>query len=78
LPIKGRYREFVLANPVLAEVMFSRPVADFDATTAALTFFALLDGLAAAENAGRLGSSRQSVDRRWSLGVKALFAGLRP
>ena len=28
------YREFVLANPVLAQVMFSRPFADFDPTTA--------------------------------------------
>jgi AcrR family transcriptional regulator len=104
------YREFVVANPVLAQVMFSRPFADFDPTTAedkagvkvrgifvervqaavdagliagdptdiALVFFALLDGLAAAESARRLGSSRASVDRRWRLGIKALFAGLRP
>ena len=104
------YRTFVVANPVLAQVMFSRPFADFDPTTAedkagvkvrrifvervqaavdagliagdptdvALVFFALLDGLAAAENARRLGSSRASVDRRWSLAIKALFAGLRP
>ena len=103
------YREFVLANPVLAQVMFSRPFADFDPTTAdetagvkvrklfvervqaavdaglivgdptdiALVFFGLLEGLAAAENARRLGSSRESVDRRWSLGINALFAGLR-
>jgi AcrR family transcriptional regulator len=104
------YRAFVVANPVLAQVMFSRPFADFDPTTAedkagvkvrgifvervqaavdagliagdptdiALVFFALLDGLAAAESARRLGSSRASVDRRWRLGIKALFAGLRP
>jgi AcrR family transcriptional regulator len=104
------YRAFVLANPVLAQVMFSRPFADFDPTAVedeagvkvrktfvervqaavdagllagdpsdiALVFFGLLEGLAAAENAQRLGSSRQSVDRRWRLGVNALFAGLRP
>ncbi len=96
---------------MLAQVMFSRPFADFDPTTAedkagvkvrrifvervqaavdagliagdptdiALVFFALLDGLAAAESARRLGSSRASVDRRrWRLGITALFAGLRP
>ncbi|HEY4096188.1 MAG TPA: TetR/AcrR family transcriptional regulator [Baekduia sp.] len=104
------YRAFVVANPVLAQVMFSRPFADFDPTTAedkagvkvrklfvervqaavdagavagdptdiALVFFGLLEGLAAAENARRLGSSAASVDRRWRLGVTALFAGLKP
>lgn len=104
------YRRFVVANPVLAQVMFSRPFADFDPTTAedtagvkirnifcarvqaaadagliagdptdiALVFFALLEGLTAAENARRLGSSGQSVDRRWHLGIKTLLAGLRP
>jgi AcrR family transcriptional regulator len=104
------YRVFVGANPVLAQVMFSRPFADFDPTTAedkagvkvrklfvervqaaidagliagdptdiALVFFALLDGLAAGENARRLGSSSQSVDRRWRLGIAALFAGFTP
>jgi AcrR family transcriptional regulator len=104
------YRKFVRANPVLAQVMFARPFADFDPTTAehkagvkvrklfvervqaavdagliagdptdiALVFFALLDGLGAAENARRLGSSRASVDRRWSLGIAALFAGVKP
>jgi AcrR family transcriptional regulator len=108
--VAAGYREFVVANPVLAQVMFSRPFADFDPTTAedkagvkvrrifvervqaaidagliegdptdiALVFFALLDGLAAAESARRLGSSRASVDRRRRLGIAALFAGLRP
>ena len=105
-----RYREFVVSNPVLAEVMFSRPFADFDPTTAedragirvrkifvqrvqaaieagliegdptdvALVFFALLNGLAAAENARRLGSSGRSVNGRWHLAVHALLEGLRP
>jgi AcrR family transcriptional regulator len=104
------YREFVVANPVLAQIMFSRPFADFDPTTAedeagikvrklfvarvkaaadagrvagdptdvALVFFALLDGLATAENARRLGSSPESVDRRWNLAIAALLAGLKP
>lgn len=102
------YRTFVVDNPVLAQVMFSRPFADFDPTAAedkagakvrrifvehikaaaaagkitgdpadaALVFFALLDGLASAENAQRLGSSRASINRRWTLGVKALLEGL--
>ncbi len=102
------YRRFVVENPVLAQVMFSRPFADFDPTAAgdkagakvrrifvqhikaavtagkitgdpvdaALVFFALLDGLASAENAQRLGSSRQSINRRWRLGVTALLGGL--
>jgi AcrR family transcriptional regulator len=104
------HRGFVVAHPVLAQVMFSRPFADFDPTTAeeragvkvrtifverveaaidagliagdahdvALVFFALLDGLAAAENARRLGSSTRSVDRRWTLAIDALFTGLSP
>jgi AcrR family transcriptional regulator len=104
------YREFVVSNRVLAEVMFSRPFADFDPTTAegeagvkvrklfvdriqaaidagliegdprdiALVFFALLDGLASAESARRLGSSSRSVNRRWSLATEAVLAGLKP
>jgi AcrR family transcriptional regulator len=103
-----RFRRFVVRNPVLAEVMFSRPFADFDPTAdevkpavtvrrifvrhvrtavdaglltgdptdIALVFFTLVDGMAAAENARRLGSSKQSVDRRWRLAVTALLRGL--
>jgi AcrR family transcriptional regulator len=108
--VAAGYREFVTANPVLAQVMFSRPFADFDPTTAedkagvkvrrifvervqaavdaglmagdatdiALVFFGLLEGLAAAESARRLGSSRASVDRRWRLGIDALLDGVKP
>jgi AcrR family transcriptional regulator len=104
------FRQFVLANPVLAQIMFSRPFADFDPTTEddkagvkvrkifvhrvqiavdaellagdptdiAHLFFALVEGLAAAESAQRLGASKQSVDRRWRLGVNALIDGLSP
>ncbi|MBB5896043.1 TetR/AcrR family transcriptional regulator [Kutzneria kofuensis] len=102
------FRRFNVANPVLAEVMFARPFADFDPTAEetkagvkvrkifvrhvrdavdaglltgdptdiALIFFTLVQGMAAAENAQRLGGSRHSVDRRWRLGVNALITGL--
>ncbi|MGO1055448.1 TetR/AcrR family transcriptional regulator [Crossiella sp. CA198] len=102
------FRRFVRTHPVLAEVMFARPFADFDPTAAevkagvlvrkifirkvraavdagllsgdptdvALVFFTLIQGLAAAENARRLGGSKQSVDRRWRLGLDALLSGL--
>src|ERR1700742_35997 len=103
------YREFVIANPQLAQVMFSRPFADFDPTTAdnkagvkvqkifvarakvaiaaglidgdptdvAHVFFGLFEGLAAAEGAQRLGSSKAARDRRWDLGLEVLFNGLK-
>jgi AcrR family transcriptional regulator len=102
------FRQFVVANPVLAQIMFSRPFADFDPTAnddkagvkvrkifvrhvraavdaglfagdptdIAHIFFAFVDGLAAAEAARRLGASKQSVDRRWRLGLNALIDGL--
>jgi AcrR family transcriptional regulator len=102
------FREFVRQNPVLAEVMFSRPFADFDpspsereAGTSTRTFIvervrrcieagvftgdetdiahallALVQGLAASESTGRLGTSRDSVDRRWALAVGAILDGL--
>ncbi len=104
------FRQFVLANPVLAQVMFSRPFADFDPTVEdnkagakvskifvqharaavdaglltgdptdiAHLFFAFVEGLAAAESARRLGGSKQSVERRWRLGLNALINGLSP
>lgn len=104
------FRRFVVANPVLAQIMFSRPFADFDPTTEdnragakvrkifdhhvqvaldagllagdptdiAHLFFALVEGLAAAESAQRLGTSKRSVDRRWRLGLDALIKGLSP
>jgi AcrR family transcriptional regulator len=104
------YRAFMCANPLLAEVMFSRPFSDFepgpselqasssvrifivgqvrrgvetgllagDETDIAHAVIALVQGLAAAENARRLGTTRRSVDRRWALAVDALLDGLRP
>jgi AcrR family transcriptional regulator len=108
--LAARHRRFVMANPVLAEVMFSRPFAAFDPSRADLeagttarrrvidrvrlaisagalagdptdtahVFFALIQGLAAAESSHRLGRSRRSVDRRWRLALDALFGGLSP
>jgi len=104
------FRQFVVANPVLAQIMFSRPFADFDPTTEdnragakvrkifdhhvqvavdagliagdptdiAHVFFAFAEGLAAAESAQRLGTSKRSVDRRWRLGLDVLIKGLSP
>ena len=50
--------------------MFSRPVADFRLAAA--------QGLAAQETARWLGTSKASVDRRWSLGIRAVLDGLKP
>ena len=106
----GAIRVFVSENPVLAEVMFSRPFADFDpgpeeaaagasvrefivgsvrrcteagvivgnATDVAHVLLALTQGLAGQENAGWLGTSKGSIDRRWSLAVRATLDGLGP
>lgn len=38
---------------------------------------ALMQGLALADNAHRLGRSRRSVERRWDLAIRALLDGLR-
>jgi hypothetical protein len=102
------YRGFIRENPVLSEVMFSRPFTDFEPgaseieasssvrifivgrvrrcidagllhgeeTDIAHILVALTQGLAAAENARRLGSTRESIDRRWALAVNALLDGL--
>jgi AcrR family transcriptional regulator len=49
-----------------------------DETDLAHVFVALVQGLAFAEAAGRLGRSRASVDRRWRTALTALFAGFAP
>jgi hypothetical protein len=46
-----------------------------DPTDLALVFFTVVEGLANAENARRLGGSKQSVNRRWQLGVDSLIRG---
>jgi hypothetical protein len=103
------FRTFARENPVLSEVMFSRPFADFDPapsetaagravrelivdhvrravdagvligdeTDIAHVLFSLAQGLAAAENTDRLGTSTDSVDRRWRLAVRSVLDGLR-
>lgn len=108
LAVCGCYRSFIRENPVLAEVMFSRPFSDFEPsaeerragasvrrfvlarvrrcvqagvlrgeeTDIAHVLLALVQGLALAENARRLGRSRASVDRRWELALGALLDGL--
>ncbi len=104
------FRQFVLANPVLAQTMFSRPFVDFaptaddnkaglrvskvfvqharaavdagllagDPTDIAHLLFAFVEGLAAAESGKRLGGSKQSVTRRWQLGLDIVLQGLKP
>lgn len=47
-----------------------------DQTDIAHALVALTQGLASAENARRLGSSQQSIDRRWRMAVTALLDGL--
>lgn len=108
LRLVANYRDFIRENPVLSQLMFSRPFTDFDAgesereasgsvkiivvervrrcldagiihgeaTDIAHVLVALVQGLAAAENAVRLGSTRESIDRRWALAVDALLEGL--
>lgn len=103
-------RSFVHDNPVLADLMFSRPFADFhpgpdersagdavrefivgqvqravdtkhldgDATDIAHILLALTLGLADAESASRLGTTKSSINRRWALGINATLDGLRP
>jgi AcrR family transcriptional regulator len=107
LGLAAALRRFVADEPVLAEVMFSRPFADFDPgpddaeagagvrrlvvstvrravadgrlrgdpTDVAHGLLALALGLAAAEQAGRLGTSRASRDRRWASALEALLTG---
>lgn len=104
------YRVFIRENPVLAEVMLSRPFSDFDPsederkasgavralivervrrcfeagvlhgdeTDLAHAIVALVQGLALAENARRLGTSAKSIERRWQLAIDGLLAGLAP
>jgi AcrR family transcriptional regulator len=105
--LTATYRKFVRANRELAEVMFSRPFAEFspgpeelaatssvrvlivsrvrrcieagrlrgDETDVAHVLVALLQGMAFAEAAGRLGTSTESVERRWRLAIGAMLNG---
>ena len=102
------YRRFVRRNPVLSQVMFSRPFTDFDPsgselrasgsvrslivervrrcidagllhgdeTDIAHVLVALTQGLAMAESSRRLGTTRESIERRWSLALDGILNGL--
>jgi|HubBroStandDraft_6_1064221.scaffolds.fasta_scaffold550608_2 AcrR family transcriptional regulator len=106
--LAGAYRCFIREHPVLTQLMFSRPFADFDPsddelqagasvrlfivervrraiqagalhgeeTDLAHVLVALVQGLVAAENAERLGSTPRSIDRRWTLAINAMLDGL--
>jgi AcrR family transcriptional regulator len=47
-----------------------------DEADIALVLIAFTEGLATAESSDRLGSTRESIDRRWSLAVNAVLDGL--
>ncbi|HEY3829757.1 MAG TPA: TetR/AcrR family transcriptional regulator [Solirubrobacteraceae bacterium] len=47
-----------------------------EATDIAHVLVALAQGLVAAENSGRLGTTQESIDRRWELAVNAVLDGL--
>jgi AcrR family transcriptional regulator len=49
-----------------------------DPTDVAHGLVALIQGLAEAEISRRLGTSQDSIDRRWRLAIDAILAGLRP
>ena len=49
-----------------------------DPTDVAHVLVALVQGLANAEKARRLGTTAQSIDRRWDLAVRSLLDGLAP
>jgi AcrR family transcriptional regulator len=109
IALADAYRDFLRRQPVLAQLMFSRPFSDFDPSRSELeagasvrTFIlervrgaidagllegdetdvahvlvALVQGLVAAENSERLGSTQASIERRWSLAINAMLDGLR-
>jgi AcrR family transcriptional regulator len=108
IALADAYRDFIREHPVLAQLMFSRPFADFDpseselqagasvrkfivervraaidadvlhgdATDVSHVLVATVQGLAAADRDGRLGSSPASIERRWQLAIAAMIAGL--
>ena len=108
LRVMTTFRSFVRENPEVAELMFSRPFADFDpgpaelsagsavrelivahvrraieagrlagdATDIAHVLVALAQGLSAQEAAGWLGTSKASIERRWTLAFTAMLEGL--
>lgn len=77
-PASGRGDADAVREAVLGSIRGWIAVEDLslDAVDAAHAFVALVQGLAAAEIASRLGTSGASMDRRWRLGVKSLIDGL--
>lgn len=101
------FRRFCLNRPTLAQVMFTRPFADFDPGPEELAagasvreifvgriqrcvdagllvgdpvdiahvLLALVQGLAVQEGGRWLGTSRASMNRRWTIGVNTLLKG---
>jgi len=47
-----------------------------DATDIAHVLVSMIQGMAAAENAGRLGTTRASVERRWDLALQTVLNGV--
>jgi len=73
LETSGRVRRIIVGG---IAAWSAREGAEVDATDAAHALVSLVQGLASAEIAGRLGSSRDSVDRRWRLAVESLLTGV--
>jgi AcrR family transcriptional regulator len=75
LQASGSVRRFILEQ---VHRCLQAGVLAGDPTDIAHALVALTQGLAAAENARRLGSTRASIDRRWRLAIDALIDGLSP
>lgn len=86
-------RRFAEADPGPPKLAVTRSVREFivgrvrrctaaglfvgDDADIAHVLVALVQGLAAQETAGWLGTSKASIDRRWALAFRVAFAGLR-
>lgn len=74
LEVSGSVRELIVGR---VRRCIDAGVVRGDETDIAHVLVALTQGLAAAENARRLGSTRRSVDRRFALALTAVLDGLR-
>jgi hypothetical protein len=73
LQASGSVRIFILEH---VRRCIDAGVLEGDETDIAHALVALAQGLAAAENTERLGTTQKSIDRRWALAVNALLDGL--
>lgn len=71
----GAVRELIVAR---VERCRTANLMHGDATDIAHVFVALVQGMASAESAHRLGTSKASVERRWDLALQSFLTGLRP